>query len=252
MTATKKHKFSRSSLLCLLCLFVAHTVLGNDGSTKPTTPKPAAQETSVIIVNERDTRWTKQRGAIAWRTTVSPRRNHCPGARRHVQLRFDVARRDDSSSNGITAIFNAPLNEVRENGAVVLTVSGTADLVFPPTPNELMLPAEIVAALLMLSFVATKAAPSLSVARAFKLKRFARGGKHAPWQIFQLEYDYNFSRYTASGRSQPRAARHWSRRRRTTEFHHQLIHWRDAQFVTSCSGWNCQARPSQWSELCWR
>ena len=31
---------------------------------------------------------------------------------------------------------------------LILTVSGTADLVFPPTSNELMLPAEIVAALL--------------------------------------------------------------------------------------------------------
>ena len=44
--------------------------------------------------------------------------------------------------NGTTAVFNAQLNEVRENGAVVLTVSGTADLFFTPTPTELMLPAE--------------------------------------------------------------------------------------------------------------
>jgi len=25
------------------------------------------------------------------------------------------------------------------------------------------------------------------------------GAKHAPWQIFQIEYDYNFSRYTTAG-----------------------------------------------------
>jgi len=50
--------------------------------------------------------------------------------------------------NGTIAVFNAPLNEVRENGAVILTVSGTADLVFPPTPYGLMLSPGIVAALL--------------------------------------------------------------------------------------------------------
>ena len=50
--------------------------------------------------------------------------------------------------DGTAAVFNAQLNEVRENGAVILSVSGTADLIFSPTSNDLMLPAEIVAALL--------------------------------------------------------------------------------------------------------
>src|SRR5688572_26905163 len=133
MAATKKYKVCLLTLLCFLCLFAAKVV---------------AQQNSVIIVNERalvgPNSAAQLRGgrlflpvatvAQALGDTLSS-----DSAQRVVTIR---------RQNGTTAFFNAPLNEVRENGAVILTVSGTADLVFPPTPYELMLPAEIVAALL--------------------------------------------------------------------------------------------------------
>jgi len=101
--------------------------------------------------------------------------------------------------NGTVAVFNAPLNDVRENGAVVLTVSGTADLVFPPTPNELMLPAEIVAALLDVT-VRRDVSNAIVISRKGVVADTIRtGAKHAPWELFQLEYDYNYSRYTTVG-----------------------------------------------------
>src|SRR6187551_953898 len=133
MTNTRKHKAALASPLCFLCLFAVKTV---------------AQENSVIIVNER---------ALAGPNSAAQLR----GGRLFLpvatiaQALGDTLSSDSTSrvvtirrQNGTTAVFNAPLNEVRENGAVILTVSGTSDLVFPPTPNELMLPAEIVAALL--------------------------------------------------------------------------------------------------------
>jgi hypothetical protein len=101
--------------------------------------------------------------------------------------------------NGTTAVFNAPLNEVRENGAVVLTVSGTADLVFPPTPNELMLPAEIVAALLDVTVRRDESKAIVINRKSIQAETVRSGDKHAPWQIFQIEYDYNYSRYVSSG-----------------------------------------------------
>ena len=102
--------------------------------------------------------------------------------------------------NGATALFNAPLNEVRENGAVILTVSGTADLVFPPSPDELMLPAEIVAALLDVTIRRDENEAIVITRKGVQTAATVRAGaKHARFELFQLEYDYNFSRYTSSG-----------------------------------------------------
>jgi hypothetical protein len=100
---------------------------------------------------------------------------------------------------GTTAVFNAPLNQVLENGAVILTVSGTADLVFPPTPNELMLPAEIVSALLDVTIRRDESKAIVINRKGIQADTIRTGAKHAPFQIFQVEYDYNYSRYFSSG-----------------------------------------------------
>ena len=101
--------------------------------------------------------------------------------------------------NGTVAVFNAQLNEVRENGSVVLTVSGTADLVFTPNPTELMLPAEIVAALLDV-IVRRDVNNAIVISRkGIQVETVRAGAKRAPWELFQIEYDYNFSRYVSTG-----------------------------------------------------
>jgi hypothetical protein len=121
MTATKKHKVSLLSLLCFLCLFAGKTV---------------AQENSVIIVNERSLVGPNSAAQLRGGRLFLP-------VATIAQALGDTVSSDSTQrvvtirrQNGTTAVFNAPLNEVRENGAVVLTVSGTADLVFPPSPNE--------------------------------------------------------------------------------------------------------------------
>src|SRR5215213_7962295 len=133
MTPTKRHKASLLSLLCFLCFFAVKT---------------AAQENSVIIVNERalvgPNSAAQLRGGRLFLPVATIAQALGDTLNSDSSLRIVTIRRQ----NGTTAVFNAPLSEVRENGAVILTVSGTADLIFPPTPNELMLPAEIVAALL--------------------------------------------------------------------------------------------------------
>jgi len=107
-----------------------------------------SQENSVIIVNERalvgPNSAAQLRGGRLFLPIAAIAQTLGDTFTSDSATRIATVRRQ----NGIVAVFNAPLNEVRENGAVVLTVSGTADLIFPPTPSELMLPAEIVAALL--------------------------------------------------------------------------------------------------------
>jgi hypothetical protein len=198
MTATKQHKFSRLSLLGFLCLFVANTVFAFESdAAKPTTPKLAAQETSVIIVNERalvgPNSAAQLRGGRLFLPVATIAEALGDTFSSDSTLRVVTIRRQ----TGITAIFNASLNEVRENGAVVLTVSGTAGLVFPPTPNELMLPAEIVAALFDVVVRRDESRAIVISRKGIQAETIRSGGKHAPWQLFQLEYDYNFSRYTA-------------------------------------------------------
>jgi Copper amine oxidase N-terminal domain len=188
-------------ILTVVCMATAGwSVLGFDGKkVKPPTPKPAPQETSVIIVNERTlvgpNSSIQQRGGrlllpIATIAQALGDTFSADSTQRVVTIR---------RQNGIVAVFNAPLNEVRENGAVVLTVSGTADLVFPPNPNELMLPAEIVSALLEVTVRRDESNAIVISRKGVQADTIRTGAKHAPWEIFQIEYDYNYSRYTTEG-----------------------------------------------------
>ncbi|HSE23305.1 MAG TPA: hypothetical protein VLB68_16675 [Pyrinomonadaceae bacterium] len=163
------------------------------------TPKTGPQETSVIIVNERaiaGPNGTAQvRGGRLFLPVATIAQALGDTVISDSALRMVTIRRQ----NGTVAVFNAPLNEVRENGAVVLTVSGTADLVFPPSPNELMLPAEIVAALLDVTIRRDESNAIVISHKGVQAQTIRPGSKHAPWEIFQIEYDYNYSRYISSG-----------------------------------------------------
>lgn len=97
---------------------------------------------------------------------------------------------------GISAEFNAQLNQVRENGSLILTVSGTDDLLFPPITDELMLPAEIVAALLDVS-VRRDEGNTIVVARNVQAETVRSGASNSSWELFQIEYDYNFNKQTS-------------------------------------------------------
>src|SRR5262249_10559831 len=186
------------SFLCFVCIFVAQTALGHESdAAKPAPPKPAAaQDTSVIIVNERTlvgpNSAAQLRGGRLFLPVATIAQALGDTLSSDSNLRTLTIRRQ----NGTTAVFNAALNEVRENGAVVLPVSGTADLVFPPTPNELMLPAEIVAALFDVVVRRDENHAIVINRKGMAAETIRTGRKHAPWQLFQLEYDYNFSRYT--------------------------------------------------------
>jgi len=177
-------------------------VLGYDPkkeAIKPASPKAGTQETSVIIVNERLLVGTNSapqvRGGRLFLPIATIAEALGDTFSSDSTQRMVTIRRQD----GIVAIFNAPLYEVRENGAVILTLSGSADLVFPPTPNELMLPAEIVAALLDVTIRRDENNAIVVTRKGVQAERIRTGAKHAPWEIFQLEYDYNYSRYTSSG-----------------------------------------------------
>src|ERR1051325_6214039 len=168
-------------------------------AVKPAPPKAGTQETSVIIVNERVLVGTNSapqvRGGRLFLPIATIAEALGDTFSSDSTQRMVTIRRQD----GIVAVFNAPLNEVRENGAVILTLSGSADLVFPPTPNELMLPAEIVAALSDVTIRRDENNAIVVTRKGVHAETIRSGAKHAPWEIFQIEYDYNYSRYTSAG-----------------------------------------------------
>ena len=169
--------------LCLLWLFVV----------------PArAQEVSVITVNDRVLSGTNSSAQVRGGRLLLP-----VAAIARVlgdTIQSDMVARTVSvrRQTGVTADFNAELNRVRENGAVVLVIPGSTDLVFPPNVEELMMPAEIVAALLDVS-IRREQNGSIAITRGTVAATTVRSGaKHPNWELFQLEYDYNFNRYFSS------------------------------------------------------
>jgi hypothetical protein len=171
----------------------------NGDPAKPTPNKAAAQEASVIIVNERALVGPNSAAQLRGGRLFLP-------VATIAQALGDTLSADSASrtvtirrQNGTIAVFNALLNEVRENAAVILTVSGTADLVFPPTPYELMLPAEIVSALLDVTVRRDESRAIVISRKGVPTETIRTGAKHARFELFQIEYDYNYSRYTSAG-----------------------------------------------------
>ena len=189
MMFTKKHKrhIWLSCFVVLLCLFVAPRVLADP------------QQGSVIIVNERalvgPNSAAQLRGGRLFLPIATIAEALGDTLSSDSALRVVTVRRQ----SGTIAVFNAALNEVRENGAVILAVSGTADLVFPPTSYDLMLPAEIVAALLDVTVRRDENQAIVIARKGIKADTVRTGDKHVRFELFQLEYDYNFTRYSSSG-----------------------------------------------------
>lgn len=190
-------------ILTISCLAIGRSpVLGSGLHGDPAEPAPnkaSVQEASVIIVNERALAGPNSAGQSRGGRLFLP-------VATIAQALGDTIGSDAASrvvtirrQNGTVAIFSAALNEVRENGAVILTVSGTADLVFPPATEDLMLPAEIVAALLDVTVRRDENHAIVISRKGIQADTIRTGAKHAPWQIFQIEYDYNYSRYFTAG-----------------------------------------------------
>jgi copper amine oxidase-like protein len=178
-------------ILTLCCLSMAPaTVIGSTSGS---------QENSVIIVNERalvgPNSAAQLRGGRLFLPVAAVAQALGDTFSSDSTTRVVTIRRQ----NGTIAVFNAQLNEVRENGAVILAVSGTADLIFPPTPNDLMLPAEIVAALLDVVVRRDENHAIVISRKGVPVETIRAGARHAPWELYQIEYDYNFSHYTSSG-----------------------------------------------------
>ncbi|HEX8773398.1 MAG TPA: hypothetical protein VF735_07295 [Pyrinomonadaceae bacterium] len=100
---------------------------------------------------------------------------------------------------GTSADFYAELNQVRENGSVILGVSNTADIIFTPNPEELMLPVEIISALLDVSIVLDEGTRAIRVTRGPGHADTVRAGAgRSTFELYEAEYDYSFNMYPSA------------------------------------------------------
>ncbi|HYY56515.1 MAG TPA: hypothetical protein VE842_04230 [Pyrinomonadaceae bacterium] len=100
---------------------------------------------------------------------------------------------------GISADFNAELSQVRENGSVILAVSTSADIIFPPNPEELMLPVEIISALLDVSIRLDEGTRAIQVTRGpLHADTVRAGAVRTAFELYEAEYDYNFNMYSSA------------------------------------------------------
>ena len=124
------------ALRVFVILIIAHSAMARSVVLGHESP----QETPIIIVNERTlvgpNSSVQVRGGRLFLPVAAIAQALGDTFSSDAALRIVTVRRQ----TGSTAIFNASLNEVRENGAVILTVSGTADLIFPPTIAFLLYP----------------------------------------------------------------------------------------------------------------
>jgi hypothetical protein len=116
-------------------------------------------------------------------------------------LKVDAAKRivEVRRQTGVVAEFNAQLNQVSENNSSILSVSNASDIIFPPNADELMLPSEIVSALLDASVRVDEAAHAIRITRGRAQANTVRAGAgRAPFELYGLGYDYNLNSYAAS------------------------------------------------------
>lgn len=102
--------------------------------------------------------------------------------------------------NGASAEFDARVGQIKENGAVVLIFSNTAEIAFPPNIEALMLPSEIVAALLGAAIrFETTADGAIIVARSAEAPNppTKMGARRGAAEIERVDYEYNLNRYNS-------------------------------------------------------
>ncbi|HKQ52225.1 MAG TPA: hypothetical protein VJT74_07655, partial [Pyrinomonadaceae bacterium] len=173
-----------------------------EGEGSGAAPNPAApgqpQQTTIIVDGRTLTgpqSFPQRRGGRLFLPLTSIARALGDVVQVDAALRHVAVRRQ----TGALAEFNAQLNQVTENGSLILSASSTSDLVFPPNADELLLPAEIVAALLDVSVNLDDATHAVRIARGRAHAETVRAGaRRSVFELYQADYDYNFNRYSSS------------------------------------------------------
>lgn len=101
--------------------------------------------------------------------------------------------------NGVTAEFDTRTNQVRENGAVILSLPSAEKITLPPFEEFLSLPTEIIIAFFNVSVQIDSANQEIRIRRIVPTERqiVSTNKKEKSIEIYQADYDYRLDRYSA-------------------------------------------------------
>lgn len=99
--------------------------------------------------------------------------------------------------NGVVAEFDPQSRQVKENGAVTLSLSSVADVTIPPYEEFLLLPTEIIITLFDVSVQIDTTKREIHIKRAADSERqiTTTEKKEKAFELYQADYDYRFDKY---------------------------------------------------------
>ena len=102
--------------------------------------------------------------------------------------------------NGLTAEFDTGNNQVKENGAVVLSLSSADRMTLPPYEEFLTLPVEIVIAFFDVSVQIDSTKQEIRIRRELQTERqiTSTEKKQKPIEVFQADYDYRMDKFRST------------------------------------------------------
>lgn len=183
----------------LICLLLALVTAANAESFAAATADERASQQLTIIVNGRALAGVnsspQQRNGRLFLTLAGIASALGDAVNIEADSRLVKVRRQ----TGIEAEFDARLNQIRENGSVVLVVSGSLEIAFPPNPAELMLPVEIVSELLGASIRLDDALKAILITRGqTAAETIKTGARHSVFELYEADYEYSLNRYASS------------------------------------------------------
>lgn len=100
---------------------------------------------------------------------------------------------------GITALFDARIGQVIENGNAILTVSTSREWIIPPNAEALMLPVEIAAALFDVSIRFDPVENKIRISKAAQdTGVISSTDNRRMIEVYQAEYEYGFNKYVGT------------------------------------------------------
>lgn len=188
--------------LTILAIALLALAASTHGSTDNDAPKPPAGKKAqtgfaAIVVNGRDL--TGPNSSARTSGSISAPIAAIARALGDTVGVNATARSVTVSRFGITAVFDAVLGQISENGAVILTVSNSREIPFTPNADEMMLPVEIAATLLGASIRFDVAQNKVLVTRGSSSSGVIQDNNgRGLIELYDARYEYNLSRYSSS------------------------------------------------------
>lgn len=186
-------------VVCLLLVSAASATERKDPPAKPVDAPAGQSGFLTVIVNGRALSGPNSLARIGGGSVLVPVSAIAHSLGDSVNINIAARLVSITRQDGVSAEFDATLGQVRENGAITLTVSNSGGIIFPANAAEMMLPVEIAASLLDASIRLDATQNKVIVLRGIAASGVVtREQERGFGEIYRAEYDYNLSDHSGS------------------------------------------------------